>query len=423
MADFRNLSKEELINLKADLEKAYKDVKAKNLSLDMSRGRPAASQLDLSNGVLNTLETYITQEGIDARNYGILDGLKETKKLFSDLLGIPTSKIIIGGNSSLNLLYDTMARLYIFGALGSTPWGKLDKVKFICPCPGYDRHFAIIEEFGFEAVPVPIYENGPDMDIVEKLAKDPAVKGFIGVPLYSNPGGVCYSDEVVERLAKMETAAEDFKIFWDNAYGVHHIYKETKLMDIFEACKKYGNEDRVLYFFSTSKITFPGSGVALMAASEAYVEEIKKHLGIQTIGFNKLNQLRTIEFFKDADGIREHMKKLAALLRPKFDIVLTKLSDEFAQTDLLKWNKPDGGYFISVDTLNGCAKEVVRLAKEAGVVLTKAGATYPHGDDPNDSNIRLAPSFPNTAELKEAIQVFCICVKLASVNKILSEKQ
>lgn len=423
MADFRNLSKEELINLKADLEKAYQDVVAKNLSLDMSRGRPAASQLDLSNGVLNTLETYITQEGIDARNYGILDGLKETKKLFSDLLGIPSSKIIIGGNSSLNLIYDSMVRLYIFGALGSTPWGKLDKVKFICPCPGYDRHFAILDEFGFEAVPVPLHEDGPDMDIVEELAKDPEVKGFIGVPLYSNPDGTCYSDEVVERLAKMETAADDFKIFWDNAYGVHHIYKETKLKDIFEACKKYGHEDRVLYFFSTSKITFPGSGVALLAASEDYVAEIKKHLGVQTIGFNKLNQLRTISFFKDADGIREHMKKLAALLRPKFDIVLTKLSDEFAQSNLLTWTKPDGGYFISVDTLNGCAKEVVRLAKEAGVILTKAGATYPHGVDPNDSNIRLAPSYPDTAELKQAIHVFCICVKLASVNKILSEKQ
>lgn len=423
MTDFKSMSKDELLSLKSDLQKAYDKIVAQSLSLDMSRGKPAASQLDLSNGVLNTLETYITEEGIDARNYGILDGLKETKKLFSDLLGIPCSKIIIGGNSSLNLIYDSIARLYLFGALGSTPWGKLDKIKFICPCPGYDRHFAILEEFGFEMITVPLNENGPDMDIVEELAaNDASIKGIMCVPLYSNPDGTCYSDETVERLAKMKTAAEDFKIFWDNAYGVHHIYKETELKDIFEACKKYSSEDRVLYFFSTSKITFPGSGVALLAASEAYAAEIRKHLGVQTIGFNKLNQLRTISFFKNADGIREHMKKLAALLKPKFDIVLTKLSDEFEETDLLSWCKPDGGYFISVNTIDGCAKEVVRLAKQAGVVLTDAGATYPYGVDPHDSNIRIAPSYPDTAELKQAINVFCICVKLASVNKILETK-
>lgn len=423
MVDFKRLTKDELINLKAELQKEYNDIAAKKLSLDMSRGKPAASQLDLSNGILNSLESYITEEGIDARNYGILCGLKETKRLFSELLGIPASKIIIGGNSSLNLIYDSIARLYIFGALGSKPWGKLDKVKIICPCPGYDRHFSMLEEFGFEMITVKLGDDGPDMDTVEKLAaQDEAVKGILCVPLYSNPDGTCYSDETVERIAKMKTAAEDFKIFWDNAYGVHHIYKERKLKDIFEACEKYGNEDRVLYFFSTSKITFPGSGVSLLAASEKYAEEIKMRLGIQTIGYNKLNQLRMISFFKNADGVREHMKKLAALLKPKFDIVLTKLEEEFSKNGLLRWTKPDGGYFISVDTMDGCAKEVVRLAKEAGVVLTNAGATYPYGNDPHDSNIRIAPSYPDTAELTEAVHVFCVCVKLASVNKILAEK-
>lgn len=423
MIDLNTLTKDELIDLKKSLQKEYDDVAALNLSLDMSRGKPAASQLDLSNGILNSLESYITEEGIDARNYGILCGLKETKRLFSELLGISESKIIIGGNSSLNLIYDSIARLYIFGALGSKPWGKLDKVKFICPCPGYDRHFSILEEFGFEMITVPMKDSGPDMDMVEEIAaNDDAVKGILCVPLYSNPDGTCYSDETVERIAKMKTAAEDFKIIWDNAYGVHHIYKKTELKDIFEACEKYGNEDRVLYFFSTSKITFPGSGVSLLAASERYAAEIKKRLGVQTIGYNKLNQLSMIGFFKNADGVKEHMRSLAALLRPKFDIVLTKLSDEFAQSNILRWTKPNGGYFISVDTMDGCAKEVVRLAKEAGVVLTNAGATYPYGNDPHDSNIRIAPSYPDTAELKQAIHIFCICVKLASVNKILSEK-
>ncbi len=423
MLDFKSLTKDELINLKTELQKEYDAIAAKKLSLDMSRGKPAASQLDLSNGILNSIKSYITEEGIDARNYGILCGLKETKRLFSDLLGIPSSKIIIGGNSSLNLIYDSIARLYIFGALGSKPWGKLDKVKIICPCPGYDRHFAILEEFGFEMISVKLTPDGPDMDEVERIAaEDEAVKGILCVPLYSNPDGTCYSDETVERIAKMKTVAEDFKIFWDNAYGVHHIYKERKLKDIFAACEKYSNEDRVLYFFSTSKITFPGSGVALLAASERYVEEIKMRLGIQTIGYNKLNQLSTISFFKNADGIREHMKKLADLLRPKFDIVLTKFEKEFSENNLLRWTKPDGGYFISVNTIDGCAKDVVKLAKEAGVVLTEAGATYPYGNDPHDSNIRIAPSYPNKEELKEAVDVFCVCVKLASVNKILSQK-
>lgn len=388
----------------------------------MSRGKPAASQLDIVNGILGSLDSYVTEAGLDARNYGVLDGLKETKKLFSDLLDIPMEKIIIGGNSSLNLIYDTFARLYMYGSQGQTPWGKLDKVRILCPCPGYDRHFAIIEKLGFEMIVVPTDENGPDMDMVEKLVKeDESIKGLICVPLYSNPTGIVFSDDVIERLSKMETKAKDFKIFWDNAYGVHHIYKENKILDIFKTCEKYGNEDRVYYFFSTSKITYPGAGVALMAASENMVKEALSVLTVQTIGYDKLNQLRTVQYFKNADNIKKHMAKLAEELKPKFDAVLEKLDKEFTGSGLLRWTKPEGGYFVAVDTLEGCAKEAVRLTKEAGVVLTGAGATYPYKNDPKDTNIRIAPTYPPVEELKKAMEIFCVSVKLASVNKLLEK--
>lgn len=418
------LSKDTLISMKAELENEYEAFKAKKINLDMSRGKPSSEQLNLSNGILNLkLDTYITQEGIDARNYGILDGISETKNLFSQLLDIPAGNIVIGGNSSLNLIYDNFTRLYIFGSLGCTPWGKLDKVKILCPVPGYDRHFAICEEFGFEMVNIPMDENGPDMDMVERLVKeDESIKGIICVPLYSNPGGICYSDEVVERLARMETAAKDFKIFWDNAYAIHHVYKKVQLLNIFDACKQYNTQDRILYFFSTSKIIFPGSGVALVAASDNCIEEIKLHFGKQTIGYNKISQLRTYKFFKDAQGVLAHMDKLAEELKPKFDIVLDKLNSEFADSDMLTWTKPLGGYFIAVDTIEGCAKETVRLAKEAGLSLTDAGATYPYKNDPKDSNIRIAPSYPCCEDLKQAIEFFCVCVKLAAVNKVLKDK-
>ena len=421
MATFDEMSQVELLQLQKDLQAEYDKLKGLNLNLDMSRGKPAGAQLNLSNDILTMpLNNYITSEGVDVRNYGILDGIAELKGLFSDLLNIPTKNIIVGGNSSLNLIYDSFARLYIFGALGSTPWGKLDKVKILCPVPGYDRHFSICDEFGFEMVPVPMTETGVDMDIVEDLVKnDPTVKGIICVPLYSNPDGICYSDETVERLAKMETAAEDFKIFWDNAYAIHHVYKEVELLNIFDVCRKYNTLDRILFFFSTSKITFPGSGVALLAAGDNYIEEIKKHFGVQTIGHNKINMLRTYNFFKTADGVKLHMKRLGALLREKFDIVLNKLDAEFEGTDYLKWHKPMGGYFISVFTQNGCAKETVRLAKECGLILTNAGATYPHGMDPNDSNIRVAPSYPTCEDLIQAMDIFCVCVKLAAVNNKL----
>ena len=422
MLNYIDCSKEKLLEEKALLEKTYEGYVSQHLKLDMSRGKPAGTQLDLNNDILKSLDTYITKEGLDARNYGVLDGIPEAKKLFSDLLGIREEQIIIGGNSSLNLMYDTFVRLFLFGTRGNTPWCKLDKVKFLCPSPGYDRHFAICEALGIEMITVPMHEEGPDMDYVESLVKeDDSIKGIWCVPLYSNPQGVCYSDETVERLAKMETAAKDFRIFWDNAYGVHHIYEEKQLKDIFEVAKVFNHEDRVYYFFSTSKITFPGAGVALMAASDANIAEIKKHMGVQTIGHDKLNQLRTVHYFKDADGIRRHMKKLGDELRPKFDIVLTTLEKELAGTGLLSWTKPNGGYFVAVDTLEGCAKETVALAKKAGVTLTGAGATFPYGNDPKDQNIRLAPSYPTLEELKVAIELFCVCVKLAGVNKLLAE--
>lgn len=420
MLNYLNCSKEQLQKEKLALQNTYNDYVSQHLKLDMSRGKPAGSQLDLNNGILNTLDNYMTEDGLDARNYGVLDGIPEAKKLFSDLLAIPQEKIIIGGNSSLNLMYDTFVRLFLFGTQGHTPWSKLEKVKFLCPSPGYDRHFAICEDLGVEMIVVPMHEDGPDMDYVEKLVKEDAdIKGIWCVPLYSNPQGICYSDETVERLARMETAAPDFRIFWDNAYGVHHIYKEQVLKDIFKEAEKYGHEDRIYYFFSTSKITFPGAGVALMAASLSNVAEIKKHMSIQTIGHDKLNQLRTVNYFKDAEGVRTHMKALAEELKPKFDIVLKTLEKELEGTGLATWTKPDGGYFVAVDTLEGCAKETVALAKEAGVVLTGAGATFPYKLDSADRNIRIAPTYPTLEELTVAISLFCVCVKLAGVNRLL----
>ena len=418
--DITNFSKVKLLALKEDLEKQYADFQAQNLKLDMSRGKPAGTQLDLTNGILFTLTKYITEDGVDARNYGGLDGIPEAKKLFSGLLDIPTEKIIIGGNSSLNLMYDTMVRFMLFGTGGNTPWSKLDKVKFLCPSPGYDRHFGICEDLGIEMITIPMTEHGPDMDLVEKLvAEDPAIKGIWCVPLYSNPQGIIYSDETVDRLGSMKTAAPDFRIMWDNAYGVHHIYTENKVKDIFAVCEQAGNPNRVFYFFSTSKITFPGAGVALLASSPENIVEIKKHMGMQTIGHDKLNQLRTVTYLKNPEGVRDHMAKLAAELRPKFDVVLETLDRELAGTGLAKWTKPQGGYFVAIDTLPGCAKATVALAKAAGVTMTGAGATFPYKKDPNDTNIRIAPTYPTYDELKIAIALFCVCVKLAGVNKLL----
>lgn len=421
-------TREELQELEKKLAEEYAVWKEKGLSLNMARGKPAAAQLDLSSEMLTGgLDSWKTEDGLDARNYGVLDGIPECRRLFGDLLGIPADQIIIGGNSSLNMMYDMMARLCLFGTQGEKPWkfweyeGK--PVRFLCPSPGYDRHFAICEALGIEMIPVKLTEDGPDMDEVERLAaSDERIKGIWCVPLHSNPQGVCYSDETVERLASMKTAAADFRIFWDNAYGVHHIYEEVKLKDILEACREAGNENRAYYFFSTSKITFPGAGVALVASGSGNIAEIKKEMSAQTIGHDKLNQLRHVQYFKNAEGVREHMRALAGELRPKFDLVLSRLEEHLGGTGLMTWSRPKGGYFVSVDTLPGCAKETVRLAREAGVTLTGAGATYPYGKDPKDSNIRIAPSFPVPEELEQAMDLFCLCVKLAGVRKLLNEQ-
>jgi len=426
MATLDEMSQVELLQLQKDLQAEYDKLKGLNLNLDMSRGKPAGAQLNLSNDILTMpLNNYITSEGVDVRNYGILDGIAELKGLFSDLLDIPTKNIIVGGNSSLNLIYDSFARLYIFGALGSTPWGKLDKVKILCPVPGYDRHFSICDEFGFEMVPVPMTETGVDMDVVEDLVKnDPTVKGIICVPLYSNPDGICYSDETVERLAKMETAAEDFKIFWDNAYVIHDLYDDNKdeIADIISECEKAGNPDMVFEFASTSKVSFPGSGIAALATSANNIADIKKQLTIQTIGHDKLNQLRHVRFFKDINGLKEHMRKHAEFMRPKFEAVESVLEEELGGLGIGSWTEPKGGYFISFEAMDGCAKAIVAKCKEAGVKLTGAGATFPYGKDPKDSNIRIAPSFPTPEEMKQAADLFVLCVKLVSVEKLLENK-
>ena len=415
-------SREELQQLKAELDEEYALYQARGLKLDMSRGKPSSVQLNVNNKMLEMPITEFTLEnGMDVRNYGGVDGIPEMKRIFSELLGIPAAQIIVGGNSSLNMMYDTMMRLFMLGLGGHEPWKNLDKVKFLCPCPGYDRHFAITQTLGVEMINIPMTSSGPDMDMVEKLvAEDESIRGMWCVPLYSNPQGIIYSDETVERLASMKTAAPDFRSFWDNAYGIHHLFSENSLADILTLSKEAGYPDRVMYFFSTSKISLPGGGIAMMASGETAVTEIRKQIGIQTIGPDKVNQLRHVQFFKNADGVRERMRELAKQMVPKFQLVLDILDEELGDTGLLTWNKPEGGYFIAVDTLPGCAKETVELAKNAGVVLTGAGATYPYGKDPMDTNIRLAPSYPPLDELETAMRLFCLCVKMAGVKKLLA---
>jgi DNA-binding transcriptional MocR family regulator len=348
----------------------------------------------------------------------------ECRRLFSELLGIPADQIIVGNNASLELMYDFYSRLYLFGALGHTPWGKLPRVKFLCPSPGYDRHFSISAALGTEMIAVPMTENGPDMDAVEALARDDeSIKGIWCVPLYSNPQGVVYSDETVRRLAAMETRAKDFRIFWDNAYGLHHVFEEHRVADIFKAATAAGNEDRVYYFFSTSKVTFPGGGVGMAAASPANVAEQRKHISIQTIGSDKLNQLRFVRYFKTAENVRRHMRAIGDMLRPKFEIVLDTLDKELGGTGLATWIRPKGGYFVGIDTIEGCAKAVVALAKEAGTTLTNAGATFPHGADPKDTSIRIAPTYPSLSELRDAMRLLCLCIKIVSIDKLLRDRQ
>lgn len=428
MTTYAQMSKEELAAELDQLQAAYDGFKAKGLSLNMARGKPASDQLDLSLPMLDIIgpdSNMTASDGTDLRNYGCLDGLKEAKELMATMLDDEPDNVIVFGNSSLNIMYDTIARCWMFGTLGHEPWCKLDKVKFLCPVPGYDRHFGVTQEFGIEMICIPMSEDGPDMDMVEDLvANDAAIKGIWCVPKYSNPGGVTYSDKVVERLASMKTAAEDFRIMWDNAYTIHHLSsdpaQQDQLLDIADACAKAGNPDRYFKFASTSKVTLPGAGIAAMASSPANIVDIKKRMGVQTIGHDKINQMRHVLFLKDAEGLKEHMAKHAAIIAPKFELVLRKLDEGLAACGVGSWTKPRGGYFVSFDAAEGTAKRVVALAKEAGVTMTGAGATYPYKNDPKDSNIRIAPTLPPLAELDLALDVFIVCVKLAAAEKLLA---
>ncbi len=426
MKPYKEMSKEELTSLKAELEKQFEDAKGKGLTLDMSRGKPTPAQLDMTMGIMDVLNSESdmkTESGMDTRNYGLMDGIPEAKKLMGDMMGVPAENVIVYGNASLTIMYDTVARAMLHGVLGSTPWCKLDKVKFLCPAPGYDRHFKITEAFGIEMITIPMTPTGPDMDLVEKyVSEDPAVKGIWCVPKYSNPQGISYSDETVRRFAALKPAAKDFRIYWDNAYAIHHLYddKQDQILEILSECEKAGNPDMVYEFCSTSKVSFSGAGISAFASSKANLEEAKKAMTVQTIGHDKVNQLRHVKYFKDLDGMLAHMKKHADILRPKFEAVLDVLDKELSGLEIGSWSKPLGGYFISFDAMDGCAKAIVAKCKEAGVVLTGAGATFPYGKDPKDSNIRIAPSYPTPEEMAAATDLFVLCVKLVSVEKLLA---
>lgn len=425
MKPFKDFTKEELLALKETLTEEYKDAQAKGLTLDMSRGKPGFTQLDLSLPMLDAISSkdeMKASNGMDIRNYGVLDGLPEAKQLMADMMDTTVDHVVVFGNASLTIMYDTVSRAMVRGLLGETPWCKLDKVKFLCPVPGYDRHFAITESFGIEMINIPLKEDGPDMDLVEKyVSEDSAVKGIWCVPKYANPTGISYSDEVVRRMANLKPAAKDFRIFWDNAYCIHHLYEDQQdqILDIISECEKAGNPDMVFEFGSTSKVSFPGAGIAAIAASKANLDDMMKAMTVQTIGYDKINQLRHVKFFKDRAGLDAHMMKHAALMRPKFEAVLKVLKEELEGLEIGSWIVPRGGYFISFNAMEGCAKEIVAKCKEAGVVMTGAGATYPYGKDPMDSNIRIAPSFPTPEEMEEAAKLFVLCVKLVSVDKLL----
>ena len=421
MTEYTKMTREELITEREALLKQYKEFKSMGLKLDMSRGKPCKEQLDLSMDMVNTVIDY-NDEGIDTRNYGILDGIPSCKRLFADLMEVNTDNVIVGPNASLTLMFDYICQCFAHGVLDDTPWREYDKIKFICPVPGYDRHFTILEYFDIEMVNVPMNNDGPDMDAVRELVKDHHVKGMFCVPKYSNPTGITYSDKVVREIAALKPAANDFRVIWDNAYFIHDLDENgDKLLNIFDVLPEYDNEDMVIEVCSTSKITFSGAGVSAIAASIANIKQIMSRLNCQTISYDKMNQLRHVKFFKDANGVKEHMKKHAAILKPKFEIVCNHLENELGGLGIASWVKPNGGYFVSLDVMEGCAKRVGELCKEAGVVLTPVGATYPYKDDPYNSNIRIAPSFPPVDELDLAARILCVSVKLACIEKLVED--
>lgn len=427
MKKYANMSAEELKKELSKLEQEYKNYKEVGLKLNMTRGKPGPDQLDLARGLMDVLHSGVdlnSEDGTDCRNYGVLDGIPEAKRFMGELMEVNPENVIIFGNSSLNVMYDRVINSFCFGVLGSTPWCRLPKVKWLCIVPGYDRHFKITERLGFEMINIPMLDDGPDMDLVEKLvSSDEAIKGIWCVPKYSNPTGNSYSDEVVRRFAALKPAAKDFRIYWDNAYSVHHLYpdKQDVILEICSECEKTGNPNLVYKFASTSKITFPGSGISALAASTENIAEVRKSMSFQTIGHDKVNQLRHVRFFKDLDGVKAHMMKEADLIRPKFEAVENTLETELGGLDVGSWTKPNGGYFISFKSVPGCAKAIFKLAKEAGVELTNVGDVFPYGKDPEDAYIRIAPTYPSVSEIETASHVFAVCVKLATVRKLMAE--
>ncbi len=424
MEALKNYTVRQLEELLRELMEEYRGYQARGLALDMSRGKPNTDQLDLCQGMLDTVSSSlgaVSGSGVDCRNYGLLEGLPEVRRLLADMLNVREDEIIVGGNSSLNMMYDCMSRALLYGVYGSDkPWCKEPEIKFLCPVPGYDRHFAITQHFGIKMINIDMTPEGPDMDQVEKYVADPSVKGIWCVPKYSNPTGVTYSNRVVRRFAKLRPAAQDFRIFWDNAYTIHDLYEEgDTLLDLFALLKDEDKEDMVFIFGSTSKISFAGAGLAAVAASTNNIRFMMQQMAIQTISYDKISQLMHVRFFGDYSGIKAHMKKHAAILRPKFELVEDILAEELSGLEVARWTKPRGGYFISFETMPGCAKRTVALCKEAGVVLTAAGAAFPYGIDPKNSNIRIAPSYPTLGELETAARLFCLAVKIASVENLL----
>ena len=431
MKGYREMTREELLAERKELNERYEKCKALNLTLDMTRGKPSPVQLDLSNGIYETLKDgYKTAKGQDTRNYGIADGIEEIREVFAEILGTDKDNIFMGNSSSLNQMFDAIMRAMVFGEVDSPkPWAQVEGRKWLCPAPGYDRHFRVTETMGFELIPVPMTENGPDMDIVEELVKDEKVKGIWCVPCYSNPDGIVYSEEVCDRLAKMETAAPDFRIFWDNAYVVHHLSEDRnewgRLPDMLSLCESYGHANRVYEFASSSKITFAGGGISCFAANKDNMTYAKKYLNAQTICTNKVNQLAHARFLPDAETVYKQMMKHAEILRPKFEACHSVLNEELGSNpgnkDLWHWTDPKGGYFVSFYAMPGTATKVVSMCKEAGVALTPAGASYPYGKDPSDSNIRLAPSFPEVEDIEKAVRILSICAKITAIDKLLED--